>query len=545
LLVAACFTLVEVAGIGFWPGVRLQLCPTILIASSQEKFSLMKQLAGAYSHQTQQHPWCTDPTVQVDQVASGQAEAELAAGWTGRDRPDVWAPAATTWTQLLKSEQPGLVGDRPPPSLAESPLVMAMPKEMAQALGWPATPISWQTLFRLAQDHPSGWAAYGHPQWGPFLLGKTDPTASTSGLNGLLAEYFAASGQTSGMTSADVLHNTYSVGLVEKTVAHYADTARTYLYNLAAADKAGNPLSYISLMPIEEQEVVAYDRGEYYDREDPKNVLAPRTKLVAIYPTGFTLLADHPYLVLPWVNPQQRDLAAGFLDFLQQSNQQAAFGEAGFRDTRGNANPSWANLPWLNPVPPTLVVTLPSPGVLSLVQREWRLIRKRAQILILLDVTTQAELEQVDSALSPLAVGDSVAVWAVAKSGQGQPYVQETSLTPYGSTALDKAILRAPLDTGRGPLYAATLDAYRSMVATADPDRVNAVVVLAAEPDDGSGDLLALEGGLDAQPVHVYTVPLTKALSSPDGPLEAIALAAGGEYLKSSSDAIRRALADF
>ena len=63
-----------------------------------------------------------------------------------------------------------------------TPLVIAMPKPMADALGYPETPIGWADIARLATSD-EGWAAYGHPEWGAFKLGKTNPNFSTSGLS--------------------------------------------------------------------------------------------------------------------------------------------------------------------------------------------------------------------------------------------------------------------------------------------------------------------------------------------------------------------------
>ena len=56
----------------------------------------------------------------------------------------------------------------------DRPLVFAMPKPMAEALGWPGKAIGWAELAELAAD-PKGWAKYGHPEWGAFKLGKTNP----------------------------------------------------------------------------------------------------------------------------------------------------------------------------------------------------------------------------------------------------------------------------------------------------------------------------------------------------------------------------------
>ena len=115
----------------------------------------------------------------------------------------IWSPAASGWA--------GIVNERPAQELAPAgtpfmltPLVIAMPQPMAEALGWPrASRSASPTSLPLAND-PEGWAAVGHPEWGPFRLGKTNPNFSTSGLNFTIAEYYAATGKTSGLTVEDL-----------------------------------------------------------------------------------------------------------------------------------------------------------------------------------------------------------------------------------------------------------------------------------------------------------------------------------------------------
>ena len=43
---------------------------------------------------------------------------------------------------------------------------------------------------------PHGWGAKGHPEWGAFTLGKTNPNFSTSALSATIAQYYAATGKT-------------------------------------------------------------------------------------------------------------------------------------------------------------------------------------------------------------------------------------------------------------------------------------------------------------------------------------------------------------
>ena len=97
----------------------------------------------------------------------------------------IWSPSASTWGAVLDQRRADAgkapYVTTPGKSFMLTPLVIAMPKPMAEALGYPATPIGFSDILALAQD-PAGWAAKGHPEWGPFRLGKTNPNFSTSGL---------------------------------------------------------------------------------------------------------------------------------------------------------------------------------------------------------------------------------------------------------------------------------------------------------------------------------------------------------------------------
>lgn len=115
----------------------------------------------------------------------------------------IWSPSASTWLEVLKQETGNsniAVSSRP---LVLTPVVISMWKPMAEALGWPNTPIGWADMLKLIND-PKGWGAYGHPEWGRFSWGHTDPEISTSALSTLLAEFYAAVGKQRDLTVADV-----------------------------------------------------------------------------------------------------------------------------------------------------------------------------------------------------------------------------------------------------------------------------------------------------------------------------------------------------
>ena len=73
----------------------------------------------------------------------------------------------------------------------------------ARALGWPKKPLGWEDILREARN-PTALGRFGHPKWGSFRLGHTNPDFSTSGLSAIAAEYYAATGKTEGLTLADV-----------------------------------------------------------------------------------------------------------------------------------------------------------------------------------------------------------------------------------------------------------------------------------------------------------------------------------------------------
>jgi Ca-activated chloride channel family protein len=100
--------------------------------------------------------------VTVTSKASGGAMDALARGWdAGCDGPrsDVWSPASSSWTVLL--QQRLAVVDRPAlvhatiPSIAQTPLVLAMPRPTAQARGWPGKALGWGDLLALSRN-PAG-----------------------------------------------------------------------------------------------------------------------------------------------------------------------------------------------------------------------------------------------------------------------------------------------------------------------------------------------------------------------------------------------------
>ena len=216
-----------------------------------------------------------------------------------------------------------------------TPLVIAMPGPMAEALGWPEEPLGFADILALSQD-PEGWAAYGHPEWGEFRLGKTNPNFSTSGLSALIGQAYAANAKTEGLSLEDLAKPTTDefARQIESAVVHYGDTTLTFLNNWYRADQRGNPYGYVSAVAVEEKSVLDYNSGNpdgvLQEGEEPR---PPRVPLVAIYPEEGTLYSDNPLYVLDadWVDDDEAAGAQQFIDFLGQPENQEQILRYGFR----------------------------------------------------------------------------------------------------------------------------------------------------------------------------------------------------------------------
>ena len=514
-------------------------CTRVTMAASSEKAALHQQIATAYHG--------TDPVAAgrcvrmyiVSKSSGGAAEA-LARGWDDAidgTRPDVWSPASSSWVVILRQrlaarDAPNIVPTGTIQHVAETPLVIAMPRPMAQALGWPSKPIGWGDVLALSRD-PKGWGRFNHPEWGAFRLGKTNPNFSTSGLNATIASYFAATGRSSDLAEKDIRDPKVLdfVRGVESAVVHYGDITLTFLENLQKADDRGAGLSYISAVTVEEKSVWDYNKGN--PTGDPKTLgrhRPPRTPLVAVYPKEGTLLSDNPYVVLnaSWVDAAKRAAAEDFLKFLQRSDQQERFQKAAFRDYRGRTGDEITEANGLLKAMPQSILSPPSPPVLDLIQRSWLENRKRARVLLVIDVsgsmgqsvpksgTTKLELAKraAIKALDQFAKDDQVGLWVFSSDFPGgKPYEELLPAAPLGpQLARMKSGISALTPLQGTALYASIRAAQRVMRTGYDATRINAVVILTDGKNEYPADtdldglLSELQAGGEDVAIRVFPI---------------------------------------
>lgn len=551
LLVAACSGGGDEEATDSTVDPRREDCITVDTAVSSEKIDLLTDLAERFNESDQATLDGECIYVEVRSKASGGAATALADGWDEAvegPRPVIWSPASSAWGTILNqrlAEDGGapMAPEDPTPFML-TPLVIAMPEPMAEALGYPETPIGWREILDLATSE-RGWADYGHPEWGQFKLGKTNPNYSTSGLSALIAQTYAATGTTSALSSED-LANPAVVQFgsdIESSVVHYGDITMTFLNNWFRADRRGTALTYASAVAVEEKSLIDYNRG------NPDGVLSqgeeprpPRTPLVAIYPTEGTLYSDNPFFILDadWVSPEQREAAEKFQAFVQEPANQERVLEYGFRpgnpEVRVGDPIVAAN--GVDPDQPSTLLEVPSGQVMVDLLDAWATQRKGARVLMVLDVSgsmgepadasdpngpTKLDLakQAVIEGLDDFKPDDQVGLRIFTTTDDGTPTV--TDLSPVAPIGAQREALVRQVDSliplAGTPLYEVTQKSYDEMLEGYDPALINAVIVLTdgqnddGEPSDDArqfeallADVTSNSNGETAKPVRIFTV---------------------------------------
>lgn len=522
------------------------------VAVSSEKIELLSDLADSFNRSDDavlDDERCAEITVRS--VASGSAMSSLVDGWDEArhgPQPVIWSPAASSWGTILNQRlddagRPPMAPEDPTPFML-TPLVIAMPEPMARALGWPDAQIGWAQILELARSE-GGWAELGHPEWGPFRLGKTNPNFSTSGLSALIAQTYAATGKTAGLSTEDLARPQVAEfgRAIESSVVHYGDITMTFLNNWFRADRRGTAMTYASAVAVEEKSVIDYNAGNpdgVLDQgEEPR---PPRTPLVAIYPSEGTLYSDNPMYLLDaeWVGDDQQRGAEAFQDYVQQPRNQQRVLEFGFRP--GNPEvaidePVTADN-GVDPDQPATLLEVPSGEVMDALLDAWAEQRKGARVLMVLDVSgsmgdpadpddpngpTRLDLakDAVIEGLDDFKADDLVGLRTFTTDDTGRPLVEDLSpLEPIGRNRERLANQVGGLFPRAGtPLYQVTHDSFTEMLDSYDPALINAVIVLTdgRNDDDNPRDdrdqfeelLAALRSnaeGETSRPIRIFTL---------------------------------------
>src|ERR1700756_5510220 len=314
--------------------------------------------------------------VQAIPKGSGECIVDLI---SGREHDDLISPASNIFIKLGNAQSRAATGKDMignTQNLVLSPVVIAMWKPMAEAIGWGKKPLGWADILALSRKE-KGWDAYGFPQWGKFKFGHTHPEYSNSGLISLFAEAYAASGKTAGLSLSDLEkpQTKQFVAGVEQSIVHYGSSTGFFGRKMFT-----NGPEYLSAAVLYESMVV-----ESYSQP---NLPFP---VVAIYPKEGTFWSDHPVGVVEreWVTPEHREAAKIYIQYLLARPQQVKAMEYGFR-------PGLVDLPLsapldiahgMDPQEPKTTLEVPSVQVIDAILNLWQQKKKAANVVLVLDTS--------------------------------------------------------------------------------------------------------------------------------------------------------------
>ena len=471
---------------------------------------------------SEKRPWINDVTEAFNQSAARTAGGKrirvnaipLGSGeciddvLEGRREADLVSPASLAFVKLGNAQSRAKSGRDllgPTENLVLSPVVIAMWKPMAEALGWPVKPVGWADVLALTQN-PSGWAAYGRPEWGKFKFGHTHPEYSNSGLITTFAIAYAATGKTAGLGEQDAAdpHVAQFMGQIESAVPHYGSSTGFFADRMVE-----NGPAYLSAAVLYESLVVDAAR-QHPDSQFP---------LVAIYPKEGTFWSDHPAGVVDreWVTADRREAANVYLQYLLARPQQAKALQYGFRPGDPGVPIGAPIVPanGVDPAQPKTTLQVPSPPVMNALIELWRRQKKKANVVLVFDTSGSMQDEnKLPSAragalqlVSMMGDADTISLlpFSSAMRWSGRNLVLGTQ-RPQAI-----AVLNSLIADGGTKLYDSIDAAYAFLVEHPQPDRISALVVLTDGQDTQSQlklpDLLQrIRPDEEQRPIRVFKI---------------------------------------
>ncbi len=495
---------------------------TLTLAYTTEKQAWMKDVVASFN---QQHVSACDGPITVQTIpndGSGQSMQDIA---DGTIKPDIWSPAGNVWLTLLNQQwqqkyNTNVIGTsaNENPSLVKSPVVIAMWKPMAEALGWPAKALGWSDIAQLSTD-PRGWSAYGHPEWGDFKFGHTNPDDSNSGLDAVIAENYASVNKQRALTSDDVNNPATRefVANVESSIIHYGESTGTF-----ATEMFSKGPGYLSAAVMYENLVVEANEGQF-----SQNLAYPA---VAIYPKEGTFYSDHPLAILhaSWVTPAKRAAALVFQNYLLAPAQQQKALQYGFRPGIGAVGAPIDQAHGVDPSGPATLLQVPEASVINAIEASWNQQRRKVDVMLIIDHSGSMNdpvggTTKIVGARQGLAefvglLGDLDNLGLTEFSAQAQVLSAMSPVGPKRQQVLDQI---GGITASGNTLLFDTIDQQYQQLQTFPSRHIKAIVVLTDGVDDASTLTLAqlighiTPGGNNAgEGIKVFTIAYGDAQGS-------------------------------
>lgn len=454
--------------------------------------------------------------VKVAHVTSGGSQTAIL---DGKITPTVWSPGDQSWidgANQVWRDRTGrpLIPDICYPTVL-APIGFAMWRPMAEALGWPDKPISWDTLVTLSSD-PLGWESLGHQEWAQFKFGHTHPDFSNTGLLMLTALAYSTEGKTSGLTAEDVYSDEVVQAFhdLEQNTYHYGIQNRPLMQILAQRGPG-----YLHAITSSEAEVL---------KANAEFAATLPYPLVFIFPSKGTYWSEQPYCILDadWVSDEQKQGAAIFKEYLLEKSQQELAIQYYLRPVDEKI-PLHQPIALENGTDPRVVRSVvpalasPSADVAAAVKDIFHQTKKKATIILLLDTSGSMEGEKIRNAVTSsinfvnrLDTNDHI--YVLGFGGENLVYDLGGGRAGDVAESLTQKLSGVYAD-GNTPLYDAVCQAISMINSLSAEDKSNAEkrlygVVLLSDGVDTSSNRTenqmfnCLPSGENVEGVKVFTI---------------------------------------
>ncbi len=407
--------------------------------------------------------------IELTLADAGQAVTNM----TGGSQPALWIPDAEVWTGVLAQE--GVDGyGADCVSVAQSPLVIAMWRPAAEALGWPGRELGWLDIGSLAAD-PSAWEYYSGGQFGDVLrLGHTHPGLSGSGAGTLLALVQAAESKTEAVNAADIERPIVqaSVSAFEGAVAWFSSST-----GALAQTMSNRGVEFLGAAVMYESDVLNFSE------EEPG--------IVPIYPFEGTFVADHPACLNGAADAETAEAATIFRDYLLSEEAQQEAVSNGLRpvDDGVTVGAPLDESRGVDLSEPQIVFEQPVVESIYAVQNLWQSARKDVNLVMLIDVSGSMSGDKIDNVRNSAAqfvaqMGDDDYLSIVTFSSQPVAPVKFQRVGDNRESLISTIDgLRA---SGNTALYDAIADGANLLDNTATTETSNAIVILSDGVDTSS-----------------------------------------------------------
>ncbi len=499
--------------------------PTLTVAVSPEKAALVKQLVENFNAQKLKAANGEElrlATVQLE--PEDMIDAAIAGDFQAMS-PDssIWLDQLDRQYQAAQNTSAGLVGQTV--RYAVSPVVIAMWRDKAQQLGWPQKPIGWSDLLNEATTNKD--FKWSHPS-----------TSSASGVLAALAEFYAATGKTRGLTVDDVKapQAQQYVSALEKTVRYYGEGEASIARNVAEKGR-----DYLDAFVGSEQIVINANQQ-------------PGVDLVAVYPNEGSLWQDHPLALLETntLSDVNRESFRAFANYLTSPDAQQLILSKGYRPADLNIKIDGANSPinagnGADPTKPQTSLQVPSAAVLDVVRESWLANKRRTNVELVVDTSGSMEGDKIDNVQAALATFLDQIKSNEERVGLFEFYNDVTERVKINELKNNRsALVRAVTNLdpgGNTALLDGVAAAYDRLQSLNDPSRINAIVVMTDGKENASAiklnQLVAKlqQGNERGVPVVVFGIAYGEDADM--GPLQAMADATGGQTYVGTIETIR------